>query len=217
MRKQLLIVPAALRAAAAPASAADRLVIRGAGFGHGIGMSQYGAYGYAKHGFTYDKILGHYFSETALAQISPAPAVRVLLRTGSSAATFTGAAKAGTRTLQPGSTYSVTKSGVGKLALRSATNRKLATFTGLLSVSPPAGGQPVLLKGPAGFGVRDGRWRGSLELTAGGGGVGVVNAGGLENYVRGVVAGESPASWPPGAPKGQAGAPPRPPGAHPPR
>jgi stage II sporulation protein D len=204
MRKTALILPLALLAAAAPASAADRLVIRGAGFGHGIGMSQYGAYGYAKHGFTYDQILKHYYSESALAQITPAPAVRVLLRTGSSSATFTGAAKAGTRALQPDKTYSVTKAGTGTLALRSPTGRKLATFTGVLSVSPTATGQPVLLKGAAGYGVRDGRWRGSLELTAGGGGVDVVNAVGLENYVRGVVAGESPAGWPAEALKAQA-------------
>src|SRR3954454_13866820 len=144
VRKLLPLVALLVLACSSPASAADRLVIRGAGFGHGIGMSQYGAYGYAKHGFTYDKILGHYFSETSLAQISPAPAVRVLLRTGSSSATFTGAAKAGTRTLQPSKTYSVTKAGTGTLALRSSTGRKLATFTGLLSVGPAAGGQPLL-------------------------------------------------------------------------
>src|SRR4051794_17111540 len=118
MRKQLIIVPVALLAAAAPASAADRLVIRGAGFGHGIGMSQYGAYGYAKHGFTYDQILGHYYSETALAQITPAPAVRVLLRTGSSSATFPGAAEAGTRPPPPGPTHHGPKAGGGKLPPR---------------------------------------------------------------------------------------------------
>src|SRR5215210_1039798 len=36
--------------AAAPASAASRFTIRGAGFGHGVGMSQYGALGFAQHG-----------------------------------------------------------------------------------------------------------------------------------------------------------------------
>ena len=100
-------------------------------------MSQYGAYGYAKHGFSYAEILRRYYSETTLAQVSPAPVVRVLLRTGSSAATFTNAARAGGRALQPGKTYSVTKAGAGKLTLRSPTGRKLASFTGLLSVSPP--------------------------------------------------------------------------------
>ena len=40
-------------ACAPSAHAASRLVIRGAGFGHGIGMSQYGAYGFALHGVDY--------------------------------------------------------------------------------------------------------------------------------------------------------------------
>ena len=31
------------------------------GFGHGVGMSQYGALGMAKEGYTYDKILKHYY------------------------------------------------------------------------------------------------------------------------------------------------------------
>src|SRR6185503_9931685 len=95
VRKVGLLVCLLALACAPSAHAADRLVIRGAGFGHGIGMSQYGAYGYAKHGFAYDEILRHYYSETTLAQVSPAPVVRVLLRTGSSAATFTNAARIG--------------------------------------------------------------------------------------------------------------------------
>ena len=33
------------------------MVVRGAGFGHGIGMSQYGAYGFAQKGVGYERIL----------------------------------------------------------------------------------------------------------------------------------------------------------------
>ena len=50
--------------AAAPADAAKRFTIRGAGFGHGVGMSQYGAMGYASHGWDYKRILGHYYTDT---------------------------------------------------------------------------------------------------------------------------------------------------------
>ena len=38
--------------------------MRGAGWGHGIGMSQWGAYGYAKHGAGYREILDHYYRDT---------------------------------------------------------------------------------------------------------------------------------------------------------
>ena len=36
--------------------------VYGGGFGHGVGMSQFGAYGMAKAGYTYDKILKHYYT-----------------------------------------------------------------------------------------------------------------------------------------------------------
>ncbi|MBO0962876.1 SpoIID/LytB domain-containing protein [Neobacillus sp. MM2021_6] len=38
----------------------------GKGFGHRIGMSQYGAKGYAEHGWTYTQILTHYFTGTTI-------------------------------------------------------------------------------------------------------------------------------------------------------
>ncbi|MGF1514080.1 MAG: SpoIID/LytB domain-containing protein [Elainellaceae cyanobacterium] len=42
----------------------------GRGFGHGVGMSQWGARGLADQGHSYDSILGHYYQGTALALIS---------------------------------------------------------------------------------------------------------------------------------------------------
>src|SRR5438552_672816 len=53
-------------------------VIRGHGYGHGVGMGQWGAYGAAKAGLTYDRILAFYYPGTKLAQ-SPVKSVRVLL------------------------------------------------------------------------------------------------------------------------------------------
>lgn len=38
------------------------------GYGHGIGMSQYGADGMAQQGYTYDQILGYYYSGVQLTQ-----------------------------------------------------------------------------------------------------------------------------------------------------
>ncbi|HEX2808325.1 MAG TPA: SpoIID/LytB domain-containing protein, partial [Kineosporiaceae bacterium] len=61
---------------AVPASAAVRAVasgvtsgsvtLTGAGFGHGVGMSQYGAYGMARDGSSVQKILTHYYSGTTV-------------------------------------------------------------------------------------------------------------------------------------------------------
>ncbi len=42
-------------------------VVDGGGWGHGVGMSQYGAYGQALEGRTYDQILTHYYFESMVA------------------------------------------------------------------------------------------------------------------------------------------------------
>src|SRR3954468_20207233 len=88
------------------AGAASRLVITGHGFGHGIGMSQYGALGYAQHGAGYRDILGHYFEQTSVAPLGTRPDVRVLLQSGRRVV-VSGVAAAAGRRLQPASTYAV--------------------------------------------------------------------------------------------------------------
>ena len=40
------------------------------GFGHGVGMSQYGANGMAKEGYTYEQILNHYYQNTKIEKIN---------------------------------------------------------------------------------------------------------------------------------------------------
>ena len=42
----------------------SNLVFTSSGSGHGVGMSQYGADGMAKEGYTYKEILTHYYSGT---------------------------------------------------------------------------------------------------------------------------------------------------------
>jgi SpoIID/LytB domain protein len=59
---------------------ASTLVITGSGEGHGVGMSQYGALGFAKHGWSYQQILAHYYTGTTLGQAPPNTIVRVLVR-----------------------------------------------------------------------------------------------------------------------------------------
>ena len=69
-------------ALAATAAADGNFHIRGGGYGHGIGMSQYGSYGYALHGKDYRFILAHYYQGTALGATNPKRIVRVRLSTG---------------------------------------------------------------------------------------------------------------------------------------
>ncbi len=157
--------------------------IRGGGYGHGVGLSQYGAYGYALHGADYRTILSHYYQGTTLGTTNPNRIVRVLLRTGSAA--FSGATKAGSTTLNPGATYSVGALSSGSLAVVDAGGRRVGTFSAPLTVT---GSGPLAVSGL-------GRYRGSLEFRPGAGGVETVDAIGLDDYVRGVVSAEMPSSW----------------------
>ncbi|MCW3028653.1 MAG: SpoIID/LytB protein [Solirubrobacterales bacterium] len=58
---------------------ASTLVIAGSGEGHGVGMSQYGALGFAEHGWSYQQILAHYYTGTTLGQAPANASVRVLV------------------------------------------------------------------------------------------------------------------------------------------
>lgn len=179
----LLTAPAG--AAAAPTSA-SRFYITGAGFGHGIGMSQYGAAGFAQHGFTYQQILEHYYSATTLGRVNPNRNVTVLLHEG--AATFRGALRVkGTAvTLNPRTNYGVITA--GSMLRIISHGRTIGTFAAPLTVT--GNGTPLTLVG-------QGRYFGAFVFRpASTGGVMAINAVGLDNYVRGVVAAEMPASWP---------------------
>jgi len=192
-------------AAAAPAHGASRLVISGAGFGHGIGMSQYGAMGYARAGADHAAILAHYYTGTQLGRLGGPQAVRVLLKT-STRIVFSGAGSvAGQRTLDPAQTYSAVRGLAGGVRLRSASGRELGTYQAPLTITGgPAG---VQVRGRSQNGVSNGSYRGTLEIRpAAIGGVSAINALDLESYVRGVVAGEMPSDWPQEALRAQADA-----------
>ena len=46
-----------------------RWIFYGRGWGHGVGMDQTGAYGHALEGWTYDRILKHYFQGIELTKV----------------------------------------------------------------------------------------------------------------------------------------------------
>jgi stage II sporulation protein D len=181
-------------ACAGSAGAASLFYIRGGGDGHGIGLSQYGAYGYALHGKDYRYILAHYYQGTSLAATDPNRTVRVLLGTGSAA--FAGADAAGGQKLNPSLTYSVHPNADGSLSLTDPSGKKVGK--GFAA--------PLVATGPGALSLAGhGAYRGSLEFRPdGAGGVETVDALGLDDYVRGVISAEMPAGWSPEALKAQA-------------
>ena len=64
--------------------------VLGRGWGHGVGMSQWGAHGLAEQGATYADILTHYYSGTSVGTTAEPARVRVGLDWGLAAATASG-------------------------------------------------------------------------------------------------------------------------------
>ncbi|HEX6116308.1 MAG TPA: SpoIID/LytB domain-containing protein [Solirubrobacterales bacterium] len=165
-------------------------VVKGRGFGHGVGLSQYGAYGFAKHGTGYKRIVGHYFKGTKVGRSGGT--VRVLVG-GGERVSFSGAKRACGKRLAERKSYRFERSG-GGVALASAGGDKLASCG---DSGGARGGSSVS------YGGR-GAYRGELLAVATGGGLNAVNRVGIDDYARGVVTNEMPSSWPGDALKAQA-------------
>jgi SpoIID/LytB domain protein len=72
-----------------PAAGPTDLVLDGRGYGHGVGLSQWGAYGLAVHGTGWQQIVAHYYggttrSTSAPADFAPLPKGTVSVRLGAS-------------------------------------------------------------------------------------------------------------------------------------
>ncbi len=185
------VAGSALRAAA---STTPTFAISGRGWGHGVGMSQWGAYGFAQRGLGYQRIVTHYYRGTTLGR-APVARVRVLLAVGR---------------------RSVNIASDQPFRVRDATGeqfeldaRAYAFGTGFkINVDRtkprPLTGPLVFTSGTAPLRLNGKRYRGSFEVAAEKGTLRVVNTLGLEAYLYGVVPDEVPHAWPAEALKAQA-------------
>jgi SpoIID/LytB domain protein len=185
----------ALCVLAAPAAADLR--VDGHGNGHGIGMPQYGAYGYAlKTRHTYPYILAHYYPGTKLRRTA-SRAVRVLLKQGPAllvaGATRLTAPGRSPISLRSDRTYRFEPDAAG---LRVVDTSSGATKARVASPATVSGGTSVRLRGLAQNGVMSGDYRGTIVISADAEGLSAVNRLDLERYLYGVVPAEMPASWP---------------------
>jgi stage II sporulation protein D len=179
---------------ALPPEATPTFAFSGRGWGHGVGMSQYGALGFAQHGYSFDKIVAHYYRGTELARI-PAARLRVLLVERRKA---------------------LTVSSMGPVRVRDATGEAYTLEPGRYKLGPAlrldvGEGAPVALPPPLVFvpeveplALNGRRYRGTLEVAVEKGKLSAINGLGLEAYLRGVVPDEVPSHWPAEALKAQA-------------
>src|SRR3954451_15792356 len=166
------------------AASSSNFTIRGAGFGHGVGLSQYGAYGYAAHGASSSAIVLHYFNETHLGNAA-GRTIRVLLQSGPGTVWVSGATWAGNHKLDSTKSYRLMRKGLG-VELRTAAGKRIATMDGVVPVSSSSGSGA--LGGRALTALSDGRSRGVIEVPPGTfGGLMAINALPLDSYIQGVI------------------------------
>jgi len=184
MRRLLLLLAVAL-CLSGQAAGGTLFLIDGRGWGHGVGLSQYGARGFAEAGWGYQRILAHYYRGTEL-RVVPARRVRVLLAQGRSVVKI--ASNKPFRVIDARGKKRTLKSGVQRLAAG-----KLAKLRFPLRYEP--GASPLTLDGAA--------YRGALIVHRDARTLMIVNKLPLDRYLRGVVPWEMPDDWHPEALRAQ--------------
>lgn len=191
---------------AVPADGSLRLT--GRGFGHGRGMSQYGARGAARKGLTHRQILSFYYPGTTLG--SSGGKIRVLITADTdNDVRVVPASGLRVREVASGASYALPVSvRTSSWRLRTLSGRTtLEYYAGAWRAYRPGGRQ---LSGDAEF-YRSGTvtlrvggstrvYRGALRLSSSD----TVNVLNLDDYVRGVVPAEMPTSWEAAAVRAQA-------------
>jgi stage II sporulation protein D len=169
-------------------------VITGRGWGHGVGMGQWGASGFARRGSSYDRILAHYYRGTTIGK-APVAKVRVLLAAGKRSLTITSDvpfrvrdASGKARVLEPGKRVL----GPGLKLQPKGAKRKVA-LKAPLEFLP--GAAPLRLERP---------YRGTIRVDVTKRRLRAINVVGLEQYLYGVVPAEVPDDWPAEVLKAQA-------------
>lgn len=200
---------------AVPAS----FTLTGAGWGHGVGMSQYGAYGMASDGATATEILAHYFSGTALG-LAPSedPVVRVQVRDAvgsvtvrnsggpariwvenAGGATHVATVPNGTDMVLTPVSAGIRVSAGGQSWTTAGTSRRVYIEWASTSYYQPGNSIDVNVSVSGAYRYRHGR----LEVRNIGSRVNVVNVLRLsDEYVYGIA--EMPSSWPDAALRAQA-------------
>jgi stage II sporulation protein D len=203
---RLVILTLALLAALPASAYADNLVVDGRGWGHGVGLSQYGAYGYAlREGRDVRFILGHYYTGTSY---GTAPGARMRVRLKRTlvpaivGATRARAANGRRVRLAEAHRYRFEPLDATRIEIVNTANGK--TKARVRAPVTVTGGTSTTLRGKADNGLSNGAYRGRLVLSRDGRAVLVVNSVGLDQYLYGVVPAEMPASWPAEALKAQA-------------
>jgi len=180
---------------AAALSSESDFLIEGHGWGHGIGMSQWGCYGYAKHGWAYKAILKHYYTGITFGDAANID-IRVRLRSGLSAVKVScpnaySATGSGSPLEIPAGATATTTYVNGSYRVVAGSVRK--DFGSPVTFTPSSGALRVLTATDLGD---TGPYRGVVRVVRSGGSLMMINSVPLESYLRGSVPHEVSPSWP---------------------
>jgi stage II sporulation protein D len=189
LRTALATTAVVLLAFPGSALAGSVFLVQGGGWGHGVGMPQWGAEGAAQRGWSYQRILTFYYPHTEL-KVWKAQPVRVLLTLRQDRVAIGSPAP-----------FLVVDARGRKLHVQHRTLRLGPQLRlGKLTLAPPVrilpGAQPLTLNGTG--------YRGELHLERQAGKLVVVDLVRLDLYLRGVVPYEMPKGWAAEAYKAQA-------------
>ncbi|MGH3005652.1 MAG: SpoIID/LytB domain-containing protein [Gaiellaceae bacterium] len=194
MRRLLPLAVLAAVLALPPSAGADTLfVLKGRGWGHGVGMSQYGALGMAENGSSYRQILGHYYRNTSVERRGN-PKVGVELASGRTSLQIGPSTAFRVSTGARNESHPTGSAIVRIRGSRIKVTGIEGTFESPATFAP--GNAPIRLGSTA--------YSGTLVVSIRSGRLRAVNRLRMEGYLRGVVPRESPASWPPAALQAQA-------------
>jgi stage II sporulation protein D len=201
----VLVALLASPCSASAASPAWQMNLTGSGYGHGIGMSQYGAYGYALHGFTYQAILQRYYTGISLGASADRD-VRVLLASGQTSVSVT--CPAAYQAIVGSATVPLAAGSISTVSWTGSAFQ-LASGTGVWTASQPVVFQPasgllVLVNRSGILKAASAPYRGDLTVARLSSGLCAINTLPVESYLRGVVSLEMSSSWPLEALKAQA-------------
>ncbi len=191
-----LLAGGGLAAAPAEAQGATQFVFQGAGWGHGVGMSQNGARNAAKAGLDHVAILNFYYPNTIVTPIAPLDNIRVHIGDAS----LVEMSSDGAIVFERG--------GVAINSIPSGSITVTAHDGGLQvgnawTTAPPSDPLFVSFPQPMKISITGNRYLwGKIQLTVKNGEVRVVEVLPLEQYVQGIA--EMPAAWPPEALMAQA-------------
>jgi len=167
--------PATTTQYVAPRGSGALFLFSGHGWGHGVGMGQWGAQGYALHGYTYEDILAAYYPGTTLSQTTTRR-IRVLLADGQRHLT-----------VSSDQSISVVDGSGAKHTLPAGTTKLTMAlpYPPPLTLSPSRGAALALGKA----------YRGKLVISLVNGRLRAINLVGLQQYLDSVVPAEMPSSW----------------------